>query len=73
MDALEVMAQQGKFKLLETTFHSLVTKGYAAHIAQVSEGMSLCECKANIFLKWTLKVTKRFALCPVKLKFDYSL
>ena len=38
MDALEVLAQQGKFKLSHKTFEILVTKGYAAHIAQVSEG-----------------------------------
>ena len=49
MDALEVMAQQGKFKMLDKTFHSLVTKGYAAHIAQVSEG------RTRHFTVWLLR------------------
>lgn len=41
IDALEVMAEQGKFKFSDKTFQLLVSKGYAAHITQVSDGAFL--------------------------------
>ena len=47
MDALEVLAQQGKFKLSDKMFQILVTKGYAAHIVQVSEGRTCQGCSLN--------------------------